>query len=150
MNNTPDPAGKEPPVDEGRRRLCQCAIGGMAVVSAGTVGYPVIAFLALPTTMRQGETLEVPLSNLSDDAAVWGEKMGQQVVIIKTASGPRAFNGACPHLGCIVQWDRTSRTFKCPCHGAAFNDQGEPVAGPVNSPLKRIEFEVKDGNLKIS
>jgi Rieske Fe-S protein len=49
-----------------------------------------------------------------------------------------------------VLWDGATRTFKCPCHGAAFNDQGEPIAGPVNSPLRRVEFAVQDGVLKIT
>jgi Rieske Fe-S protein len=134
----------------GRRRFCQFAIGGMAAVSAGTVGYPVAAFLSLPKSLTQEENLEVPLAELGEGAAVWGERMGRQIVIVKTPDGPRAFNGACTHLGCIVQWDGSTRTFKCPCHGAAFSDRGEPVSGPVNVPLRPVAFEIKDGVLRIT
>ena len=150
MNDNPCQGQDTTPVDEGRRRFCQFAIGGMALASVATVGYPIVTFLKLPASMQQEESVEVPLSSLSADAAKWVERLGQQIVIIKTEGGARAFNGSCPHLGCIVQWDSTTRAFRCPCHGAVFNDKGEPVAGPVNAPLKRVAFVVKDGILKIT
>jgi Rieske Fe-S protein len=149
MNDTPSQQPDPMPVNEGRRRLCQIAIGGMTVVAAGTVGYPVFTFLGLPKSLKPEESIEVPLSDLSDGAAFWGEKAGQQIVIVKINGQLAAFNGACPHLGCIVQWEGTTRSFKCPCHGAVFNEKGEPVAGPVNQPLRRVEFRIADGVLKI-
>lgn len=137
-------------VDNGRRQFCQAAIGGMTLASAGTVSYPVFTFLKLPKSMTLTESIEVPLADLSDDGSVWGQRLGQQIVIIRADGSARAFNGACPHLGCVVQWDGTTRTFSCPCHGAVFNDRGEPVSGPVNNPLKSVPFEVEDGVLKIT
>ena len=122
----------------------------MSVISAGAVGYPIATFLRLPKSMTQAETLEVPLADLADNVAVWGERMGRQIVILLIDGEPRAFDGACPHLGCVVQWDANALTFKCPCHGAFFNDQGEPTGGPVNAPLKPVKFEVKDGVLEIT
>ncbi len=137
------------PVNQGRRRFCQLTIGGMAVASAATVSYPVISFLKLPKSLQQEEPVEVPLADLAEDAATWVEHLGQQIAIIRVDGGAMAFNGACPHLGCIVQWDGPARAFKCPCHGAVFNDKGEPVAGPVNAPLRKVQVEIKDGVLRI-
>jgi Rieske Fe-S protein len=122
----------------------------MSVVTVGTVGYPVVAFLQLPTSMRRQEVLQVVLADLADGSAFWGEHMGRQIAVIKIGEDVRAFNGACPHLGCVVLWEGASRSFKCPCHGAIFNDQGAPTSGPVNAPLERIEFVVEDGVLKIT
>jgi Rieske Fe-S protein len=139
-----------PLVDAGRRRFCLTAIGGMAVVAAGTVGYPIITFLSLPKTLGRKEEMEIPLDTLAEGAAVWGEHQGRQIVVVKVGGEIQAFDGACTHLGCIVQWDAASRTFKCPCHGAAFSSQGKPVAGPVNIPLRTVKFEVKNGVLKVS
>jgi len=122
----------------------------MAAASAATVGFPVATFLRLPKAMGGEEAMELAVSDLSDGAAVWGEHRGQQIVIVKTNGEVQAFNGACPHLGCIVQWEGTTRTFKCPCHGAVFNKRGDPIAGPVNTSLKRVKFEIKDGVLRIA
>lgn len=137
------------PVDQGRRRLCQAAIGGMAVAAVGTVSYPILTFLKLPKSPKQVESLEIALSELAEGSDLWGEHMGRQIVVIRTGGDVRAFDAACTHLGCIVKWDGASRTFKCPCHGAAFDDQGTPVSGPVNTPLRPVKFEVTDGVLKI-
>ncbi len=150
MNAIPSSCGDTHPAHDGRRRFCQMAIGGMAAVSAGTVGYPIIAFLGLPKSLRPEESLEIQLDDLADGAAEWGEYLGRQIVIVKTGGEVRAFDGACTHLGCVVLWDGASRTFKCPCHGAAFDDSGTPVAGPVNIPLRKVEFEVKDGVLTVT
>jgi Rieske Fe-S protein len=150
MNDAHSQGRDGQPPNCGRRRFCQAAIGGMAAVSAGTVAYPVVTFLKLPKSMTQEESIELPLSDLADGAAVWNEYTGLQIVIIKIDGEPRAFNGACPHLGCVVQWEAQTRTFTCPCHGAIFNDHGEPIAGPVNAPLKKVEFKVQDGVLRIA
>ncbi len=136
--------------DDGRRRFCQAAIGGMAVVATGAVAYPVVSFLRLPKSQRQQEAMEIALSDLPDGSALWGDHMGRQIVVINVDGDVRAFDGSCPHLGCIVQWEVASQTFLCPCHGAIFSDQGEPTGGPVNAPLKPVDFVVTDGVLKIA
>lgn len=150
MNDANIPDRIVPLTRSGRRLFCQTAIGGMAVASAGTVGYPIVAFLNLPKSMKPRETMELSLDDLPEGGARWGERMGQQIVVIRIGGKIRAFNGACTHLGCIVQWEAATRTFTCPCHGARFNDKGEPVEGPINTPLRRVEFKVKDGVLMIS
>ena len=93
--------------------------------------------------------MEVPLEALIDGSGYWGEHRGKQIVVVKLGDEIRAFDGTCPHLGCIVQWDSAIQGFKCPCHDARFDDLGNPIAGPVNSPLRRVGFVVEENVLKI-
>ena len=44
----------------------------------------------------------------------------------------------CPHLGCIVEWNRNESTWDCPCHGSRYDKQGHVICGPANSDLAPI------------
>lgn len=45
-------------------------------------------------------------------------------------------SAVCPHLGCIVSWNRLEKTWNCPCHGSSFDPYGHVLNGPANSDLE--------------
>lgn len=132
-----------------RRRFCKIAIGSTAAVSAGAVGYPIISFLQLPKSLGPVELMEVPLDQLVEGQGYWGSHRGKQIVVIKLGDEIRAFDGECTHLGCIVQWNSDTRSFRCPCHEGRFDDLGNPIGGPVSVPLHRAAFVIEEGVLRI-
>ncbi len=46
----------------------------------------------------------------------------------------------CTHAGCYVKWNRTERTWDCPCHGGRFSPTGERMYGPPAADLHRVEI----------
>lgn len=80
--------------------------------------------------------------------------------VVRTAGDPGnlgtilAFSAVCPHMGCLVQWANTDRTFRCPCHGAVFTETGEvdTKASPWHllKPLACLEVHVEaDGKIAV-
>jgi nitrite reductase/ring-hydroxylating ferredoxin subunit len=52
--------------------------------------------------------------------------------------GLHTFSAVCPHLGCIVGWNGTEKTWDCPCHGSRFAPEGQVLNGPANTDLEQV------------
>ena len=44
----------------------------------------------------------------------------------------------CPHAGCMVDYEKESNEFVCPCHQSKFNIDGEVIQGPAEDNLAPI------------
>jgi Rieske Fe-S protein len=61
----------------------------------------------------------------------------------------RALQSTCTHLGCRTSYDGESRRIVCPCHGGAFDERGEVVAGPPPAPLPALPTRVVEGRVLV-
>jgi len=48
-----------------------------------------------------------------------------------TPTAPR-----CPHMGCALKWNRTEKTWDCPCHGSRFERNGKLIDNPATGDLR--------------
>jgi glycine/D-amino acid oxidase-like deaminating enzyme/nitrite reductase/ring-hydroxylating ferredoxin subunit len=63
-----------------------------------------------------------------------------KVAVYRDAQGALHRRSAtCPHLGCIVAWNPSEKSWDCPCHGSRFDKFGTVMVGPANSDLKRVD-----------
>jgi glycine/D-amino acid oxidase-like deaminating enzyme/nitrite reductase/ring-hydroxylating ferredoxin subunit len=54
------------------------------------------------------------------------------------------FSAVCPHLGCVLQWNGSEKSFDCPCHGSRFTKEGELINGPAVTNLKTIDVHEEE------
>jgi Rieske Fe-S protein len=63
----------------------------------------------------------------------------RKVALFRDGSGvAHKMSAVCPHLGCIVSWNASEKTWDCPCHGSRYACTGEVVVGPANRGLERL------------
>ncbi|GMQ85707.1 MAG: hypothetical protein BMS9Abin07_1275 [Acidimicrobiia bacterium] len=85
----------------------------------------------LSRTVRQLESELAP----GDGGVI--ERNGEQMAAFVDDRGElHLMSARCPHMGCLVAWNPSDKTFDCPCHGSRFGPLGEVVHGPASKPLR--------------
>lgn len=80
---------------------------------------------------------DIPL----DEGAVIRSGLLKDAVYRDADGGLHRCSAVCTHLGCIVQWNRSEKTWDCPCHGSRYNRYGEVIAGPATAGLARRDTD---------
>jgi Rieske Fe-S protein len=69
---------------------------------------------------------------------------GHNVAAYRDEAGTlHACSAVCTHMGCIVGWNETDRTWDCPCHGSRFALDGSVIHGPAVSPLAPADISAE-------
>ncbi len=69
---------------------------------------------------------------------VWLRKIGETVI---------AFNDVCPHLGCKVNYQSSTKSFYCPCHASAFDLDGQKTNKTPPRNMDDLKVKVQDGEI---
>ncbi len=75
----------------------------------------------------------------------------QNVIIIRTGTTTySALSNVCTHRGCTVEYDVTTTSVFCPCHGGTFDVNGNVTGGPPPSALIKHTATLNGNILTIS
>ncbi len=55
----------------------------------------------------------------------------------------------CTHLGCAVPYNPAEGKFICPCHGSAFEQDGQVINAPAPRPLDRFAITIESGIVRV-
>jgi glycine/D-amino acid oxidase-like deaminating enzyme/nitrite reductase/ring-hydroxylating ferredoxin subunit len=67
--------------------------------------------------------------------AIMREGLSKFAIYRDDAGTVHKLSAVCPHLGCIVAWNSTEKTWDCPCHGSKYRADGRVYQGPANGDL---------------
>jgi cytochrome b6-f complex iron-sulfur subunit len=70
-----------------------------------------------------------------------------QIFIYKENDKIEVFNAHCTHMGCILNFDKTTKQYYCPCHKSKFDIDGKVLRGPAKKDLDKISFKIKNKTL---
>ena len=64
---------------------------------------------------------------------------GKPIAVYRDEEGKKhEMSAVCTHLGCIVHWNGTAKSWDCPCHGSRFEPTGDVVNGPAPVGLEKL------------
>jgi len=134
-----------------RRNFLNGLLGGWAAALAATFISPIVRFVFPP--YREPDEVILPYADFRDMEAgavksfPWGSKPG---ALKKNRDGTHtAFVAVCTHLDCNVSWKADQQKFYCACHDGWYDAEGNNIAGPPPTPLRRLEVAIEEENLVI-
>ncbi len=151
----------EPKTDpaESRRSFLKIATNALGALFALVLGIPAVAYLidarnraaakgefqpvARLSELPLNQPREVVIRDVKRDA--WTIEpnvvVGRVWLIRRDKDKVEAFSTICPHLGCSINFEESSKLFVCPCHGGTFTENGakQEVAGRVNPPPRGMD-----------
>lgn len=132
-----------------RRDFTRYLVGASGAVAMSTVGIAVWSESSEPDQGRPRPV--VPAADLPEGASHLFRfpTGGDPAIVVHRAGGEVvAYSQKCTHLGCVVYWDAEDDELVCPCHDGVFDPStGDPIAGPPDRALPRIETEVRDDGM---
>lgn len=118
------------------------AAGALVLAEGGAVAYrffsPKIAAGEFGGVFTVGQVDDFP------PASVTPFNAGRFYLVRLEDGGFLALYRKCTHLGCAVPWDQASGQFVCPCHGSAFEQNGEVINPPAPRALDRFAVAIDD------
>lgn len=129
-----------------RRNFLNGLLGGWAAGLAAAFITPIIRFVFPP--YREPDEVILPFSDYRDmplnsvKIFPWGSKPG---ALKKNDDGSYlAFVAVCTHLDCNVSYLPDQKKFFCACHDGWYDENGQNIAGPPPTPLRRLDISIEE------
>ena len=81
------------------------------------------------------------LADLQFDQGKVVKYEGETIALYKDEKGNLfGVNPNCTHMKCNVAWNKSEKSWDCPCHGSRFDLNGEVLTGPATMNLEKLNL----------
>lgn len=91
----------------------------------------------------------LPIDRLPSGQRLRIEHGGLPVELLRDGEQLTARLMVCTHQYCVVYWIDWEDNYNCPCHGAKFDADGAPKAGPVSEPLVEVPARIEGAEVVV-
>ncbi len=129
---------------------------GVKILSGKSVGRLVVdgsrvTGVELGSGGREAVVAAVEAAKVQDGAwTAFSGRQGEPILLTRRNGAYLAFDAACTHMGCPIVPDEKTGGFFCPCHAGVFDENGDVVSGPPETPLKQLKVQVSGNQLLVS
>ncbi|GGP87718.1 Rieske 2Fe-2S domain-containing protein [Saccharothrix coeruleofusca] len=140
--------------DVERRTVLRSGLIAGAATAAGVTAGSVLALARRPARSPADPVSHGPVIAAVDDVVVGSSKSftmpnGTPAYLLRPAPDTfLAFNATCSHQGCPVSY--VGPGFRCPCHGATYDGNGEVTGGPAPKPLVKVPVKIVEGQVVLA
>lgn len=139
-------AQPQPAARPSRRALLLTGAAGIAAGAAAAVGIdrlagqPATGSLQYPEIVQYGVWKPVAaLADLPDGTPIAFRSGAIEGFLIRQGEEVKGLSAICTHMGCILNFSKFRDRFECPCHGATFSKDGQPL-DRYTPPLPRLPW----------
>ena len=129
-----------------RRDFLKIAWGAAGVLALAETGAVTLSFFAPRVVAGEfGGLIEAGAVDSFQPGSVTPFTQGRFFLVRMPDGGFVALYRKCTHLGCAVPWNPAEGKFICPCHGSAFETDGQVINQPAPRPLDRFLVTIDNG-----
>jgi cytochrome b6-f complex iron-sulfur subunit len=127
-----------------RRRFLKVLLAFLGSITFLSFAYSFLKFLtSLPSKSADLTTLTLRKSDVpSGEAKNIVFHNSPAIIVNRPDKGYFAFSRTCTHLGCLVEYSKSTLRFICPCHAGVYDLDGNVVSGPPPKPLKILPLRI--------
>ncbi|KXB98066.1 MAG: hypothetical protein AA908_01270 [Chlorobi bacterium NICIL-2] len=127
-----------------RRQLLSLLLHGAWLGGLGVLGWQLVEWIQSRVRWQLRKVRVASLRDVVQHEAGVVVHSGQRAMLLRwDGRMVRVLDLRCTHGNCTLHYDARSEQLFCPCHGGAFDRDGNVVAGPPTKPLHRLQAHVE-------
>ncbi len=134
-----------------RRKFLKIILAFLGSVTTLSFAYPLLKFLtATPAVGIDSKKILLHKSDVPYGGAkniIFGDT--PVMVINRPEKGFVAFVRTCTHLGCLIEFNKSSQKIVCPCHAGTYDLDGSVESGPPPKALTAIPIKIEGDTIII-